>query len=104
MCDYCKCEAELKSDFYCEGLYARDGSAVGRTLCLNVTVRTFPLRCYSVYTYRQHGVRGGSRRLHDPPQRPSHHDHPHLPTLPLLQAYRGACWSGAQGIYRRICF
>lgn len=58
---------------------------------------TFLLRCYSIYAYGKHSVRGSSWSLHDPSQCPSYHDHPHLPTLPLIQAHCGACWSGAQG-------
>lgn len=54
-------------------------------------------RCDCVHTDRQHGVRGRSRSLHDSPQRTCHHGHPHLPTLPVLQAHRGACWGGAHG-------
>lgn len=50
-----------------------------------------------VHTYRQHSVRSRSRSLHDPPQRAGHHGHTHLPTLALLQAHRGASWSGAHG-------
>lgn len=50
-----------------------------------------------VHTDRQHSVRSRRRGLHDPPQRAGHHGHPHLPTLALLQAHRGARWSGAHG-------
>lgn len=50
-----------------------------------------------VHTYRQHSVCCCSRSLHDPPQRAGHNGHPHLPTLALLQAHRGACGCRAHG-------
>lgn len=63
----------------------------------NVLLHLCPLRCDSLHTHRQHSVRSGSRSFHDPSQRPSHHDHPHLPALSLLQTNRGAGRGGAQG-------
>ncbi|TNM86343.1 hypothetical protein fugu_006573 [Takifugu bimaculatus] len=36
------------------------------------------------YTNRKYSVRSGSRSVHDSSQRPRHHDHPYLPSLPLL--------------------
>ena len=38
-----------------------------------------------VNPHGQHGLRGGGRRQHDPPQRARRHGHPHLPPQPLLQ-------------------
>lgn len=58
-----------------------------------------PARCDSFYAYRKYSICSGSGSFHDPSQRPGHHDHPHLPTLALLQTHRGACRRGAQGIY-----
>lgn len=70
------------------------------TVCVSV------LRCDCVHAYRKHCLRRRRRGLHDPPQRPSYHDHPHLPPLTLLQTHRGTSRGGAQGIYTSIppCF
>ncbi|XP_012920589.1 NAD kinase isoform X4 [Heterocephalus glaber] len=49
-----------------------------------------------VHPNGQHGVRGRGRCLHDPPQRASHHDHTHLPSLAVLPAHRGPRRGGAE--------
>lgn len=101
--------------FYCEGWLAvrsqekvelsiKRGGEAWTWYCAwahCVRVSLCPLRCDSVYTYRKYSVCSGSRSFHDPSQRPSHHDHPHLPTLALLQTHRGACWGGAEGTYNK---
>lgn len=62
-----------------------------------VTPASVPIRSDCVHPNGQHGVRGCSRCLHDPPQRTRHHDHAHLPALAVLPAHRGPCGGGAEG-------
>lgn len=50
-----------------------------------------------VHAHGEHGVRSRGGSVHDPPQRPRHHGHAHLPPLALVQAHRGAGWRGAHG-------
>lgn len=62
-------------------------------LCPSVRVR----RCDCVDAHREHGLCGGSGGIHDPPQRPCHHGHAHLPSLPLLQTHRSSSRGRAHG-------
>lgn len=56
-----------------------------------------PIRPHRFHANRKYSIRCCCRGLHDSPQRPRHHDHPYLPSLPLLQTHCGARRRGAQG-------
>lgn len=55
-------------------------SSLSATVCMCVC----PIRPHRFYTYRKYRVCCGSWGFHDSSQRPRHHDHPYLPSLPLL--------------------
>lgn len=68
------------------------------TVCVCVrVVGVCSIRRDRFYANRKYSVRGGSRSVHDSSQRPRHHDHPYLPSLPLLSTHCGARWRGTQG-------
>lgn len=59
------------------------------------------VRCDRVHANRKYSIRRSGRRVHDPSQCSSHHDHTHLPSLAVLQTHHSACWCGAEG--KRSC-
>ncbi|XP_064350250.1 NAD kinase isoform X10 [Camelus dromedarius] len=59
--------------------------------------RCLSFRCDRLHPDGQHSICGCGWCLHDPPQRPSYHDHPHLPALAVLPAHRSPCRRRAQG-------